>query len=268
MKKIKSDHFEQKSVSSITLCLSVCIVRLFAVKVMRIVAFVILLNCCTDSTRVGINIRCTHIYVGSTPIGKLLTCSDAFSGIEISSHQDTAVENVLHGNGTRVPNSLLRKFDSLVIENSVDLEFMPIGIKSWFCNLKSISITYCGLVQLDKIDMFQFGCDLCSADFEGNRLEYLPKRLFQYNTNLQFINLSDNPIKRISSRFFTNLRSLTCVQQVDLYDCKCIDQGYKRLRDGYMRNYVWKSETCRRGCREREMQHFSNNLCRNWEKCQ
>lgn len=231
---------------------------------MKFISFVILLICCTilsNSTRTGINVRCTHIYTGSTPIGKLLTCFDAFSRIEVASHHETVIENVLYGNGSRVPNSMLREFESLVIENSVDLEYMPITIRSKFCKLKSIAITYCGLLKLDKIDMFQFGCDLYSADFEGNRIDYLPKRLFQFNTNLQYINLSDNPIKRISPRFFTNLRDLLCVKQIDLYDCKCIDQGYKRSKDGYFRNFVWNSRTCRRGCTEI---HFYNtkNLCR------
>lgn len=195
-----------------------------------------------DFTRSDMRVECTYVFQESLPVGELFTCLDAsFSAENIRS--GVKIGDVVYPNNVKVRDT--DKFEYLLIEGSSKLKFMPVGVTRKFPKLKGISIIYCGLVQLERMDLHQFGANLEAIDFRWNNLQSLSADLFEFNQNLKYVKLSENPLKRIPSEFFSNLKSLKNLALIHFYDCECIDQGYSHSEHGDFWKFVWNSEYCR-----------------------
>lgn len=88
------------------------------------------------------------------------------------------------------------RISSKFIENC-DWPLLLNGFNETFMPLNSFNVTNCGLVVLDKLNLWQFREHLIVANFKNNLLTYIMEDLFEYNNNLTYCDFSDNPLAHI-----------------------------------------------------------------------
>lgn len=225
--------------------------------------FCLIFTVICHAVNADMRVECTYVFQESLPVGELFTCLDAsFSADNV--RQGGRIGDVVYANNVKVRD--MDKFEYLLIEGSINLKFMPVGIMRKFAKLKGIAMVYCGLTQLEKTDLHQFTTHLEAIDFRWNFLQALAADVFEYNPNLKYVKLSENPLKTIPAEFFMNLRGLKHLGLIHLYDCECIDQGYSHAEHGDFWKFVWNSEYCRASSRR---SHIPNNYyVDKAEKCQ
>lgn len=93
-------------------------------------------------------------------------------------------------------------------------------------NLTSLDIGYCDLTSLDPL-LFDTLTELTLISLDGNFLQELPAGMMKNSQKLNFINLSNNRLKIISSNSFGYHRQLLTVKfdlnKIDAIDEKFID---------------------------------------------
>lgn len=171
-------------------------------------------------------------------LGYVLRCKT--SNLNISD-SDSLLSLVKHNNKSEITDNY--EIMGLTIHSS-SVKFIPNGIKSLFPNLKALNIGSSGLQCVTKKDLKEFGDFLVNLDLEGNEITSIDADLFDYNTNLIYISLSENAIKHIDTGFFENLRKLNNVERAYFDSAGCMNQEFDTLDDGSMTTFKWKSEKC------------------------
>lgn len=156
-------------------------------------------------------------------------CFSSF--LEIKS-PTTVIMNVFDSAGSEVNTSHVH---SLMIQTSRHtVKFIPARIKHHFPKLNQIEIRHSGLTHLEKNDMRQFGDSLVKASFWHNLLTSLEGDLFDYNTNLELVIFSNNPIKFIGLKFIENFKMN---EKVGLVNCECVlGENFQKCNDLSVRN--------------------------------
>lgn len=127
---------------------------------------------------------------------------------------------------------------------SAKLKFMPDGIKKKIPKLKAFRIMSSGLTYVDSENMKQFGIDLLYMNLKDNKITVLDADLFQYNPNLRFIKLDNNPLKFIGPDFFTNLQFLKQIYSVAMTGCECISQTLQGSDGQRLETFIWIIGKC------------------------
>lgn len=186
-------------------------------------------------------------------LGYVLRCKTGNLNISAS---DSSLSSVKHNNKLEVTDNY--EIIGLTIHSS-SVNFIPNGIKSLFPNLKALNIGSSGLQCVTKKDLKEFGDCLVNLDLEGNKITSIDADLFDDNTNLIYISLSENAIKHIETGFFDNLRKLKNVKRVYFDSAGCMNQEYDTSNDGSMTTFTWKSLKCTDLTAKVETQHLIMN---------
>lgn len=88
------------------------------------------------------------------------------------------------------------------------IHYFPKGIDKIFPHLKSIRIWYVELMEIHQDDLKPFA-ELEMFHPTSNKLEFLEKDLFKYNTKLKSFAADGNPIAYMDPNVFDNLEALT-----------------------------------------------------------
>lgn len=128
----------------------------------------------------------------------------------------------------------MNQFSSLDIVNEFcvatnKIMFLPARINEMFPTLKKFMMIKSGLVHLERDDMRQFGDGLTSANFDGNLLTAIEDDLFEYNPNLEYIGLHNNPLKYINPAIFRNFQKKSKLAWVQIDNSNCINQTSTHL---------------------------------------
>lgn len=182
-----------------------------------------------------------------------------------STSPNSTVSSVVYRNGSDVPN--LDIIGALEISNAAALRFIPTGIKRKFPNLYELAIKYCSLQAVHKSDLKELGSSLVILSLDANRLTAIDAHLFEFNTNLEKISLSFNPIRHINPAFFTNLKNLQNISSIDLRYLSCMNQQFDSSTDHEIELFQWDNLRCFDGTAISDtqcLQCMSNeNLCLN-----
>lgn len=135
----------------------------------------------------------------------------------------TFVRKVVFNNRSEFDTSEIKLMK--IFTKSKSVKFMPAGIKKLFPMLTTIDIQKSGLSHLEKNDMLQFGDALVFANFRMNDLTALEGNLFDYNPNLKYIWLNDNPLKYINPSLFESFKTMKSLEYVSLAKSSCINQS-------------------------------------------
>lgn len=96
-------------------------------------------------------------------------------------------------------------------------EVIPSGFGAVFPNVEFFQIWSAKLKTVSSADIQQF-TKLREIWLYANELEYLESNLFEYNTNVEYINFKNNKIKYIGGNFFEGLPKL---RAASFYDNAC-----------------------------------------------
>ncbi|XP_070491541.1 putative leucine-rich repeat-containing protein DDB_G0290503 [Chironomus tepperi] len=104
---------------------------------------------------------------------------------------------------------------------SVTISYFPRGIDAIFKNLKGIYFNNVGLKEIQQSDLKPFPKLIEFLIQAGNYIEILEEGLFDFNPELEYINLYDTKITHIDPKVFD---SLTKLRQLYLSSNTCINQ--------------------------------------------
>ncbi|KAL7010829.1 hypothetical protein ACKWTF_013964 [Chironomus riparius] len=127
---------------------------------------------------------------------------NAFDGSHVVNHSDYDVS------GLRISSQLCK--------------YVPDGIGDLMPNLKKLQITNSGLLALDNGDLYKFPM-LQYLNVRGNRLVELPGLLFHQNSDIIFVDFSDNFIKFIHPAIFSDFNTL---RYIDFGNNICVQNTY------------------------------------------
>lgn len=106
-------------------------------------------------------------------------------------------------------------------------------------------------------DMKTFGAHLKHLNLHGNEISYLDINLFEFNPLLEFVSLSENPIKHVDPEFKENLRFLN-IPHVELggNNSSCINFYHNSSET---QNLDWNEEKCKN---DDESEDLLKTLCK------
>lgn len=201
------------------------------------------LNCIREPKRIKINCLFMKTIKYSNEVGDIKRC-EADSAIS-STIPETSVTSLLYRNNM-IENET-KEIDGLYIDQA-DVKFIPTGIEVAIKKLKALSIMASGLLIVEKDNLQVFGENLVYVDFQKNQIRFLDANLFDSNTNLKVANFWDNSIGSIQADFFTIIKSLKQLQQLNLGSNKCINQIFQASKKDNesitIENFVWSHENC------------------------
>lgn len=125
---------------------------------------------------------------------------------------------------------------------SESVKFVPADVKKNFPKLRKFEIIHSGLIHLEREDMRQFGSDIISVSFWKNSLTALEGDIFDFNTNLEYIGLDQNPLKFINPALFQSFKRRS-LKLVEIKNSTCIDQVSRKLS-----SVQWKYSKCNDDC--------------------
>jgi hypothetical protein len=88
------------------------------------------------------------------------------------------------------------------------VKFFPRGLTKFFRNIEKVQIYHGKLQEITKEDLKQFGDKLQELWLGYNKIRVIEGDLFEFNPNLEEIDLSDNYIVHIESGAFNGLEKL------------------------------------------------------------
>lgn len=195
---------------------------------------------CSEEDRAEIEIVCEKVdgwkWHG---IGERITCEGDSSISSIFSY--SSVSSVEFSDES--DESKIDQITALSIQDAA-VKFIPSDIKSHFTILQALQIIKCGLLSVNKENMEELGNSLLFLSLSDNKLMSIEADLFEYNPNLKVINLSDNPIRYIDPKFFTNLESLINLEIVQLNDATCMNEEFNASTDLNIAAFKWNNEDC------------------------
>lgn len=167
-----------------------------------------------------IEIVCKEISFASyKSIGNVSTCNCEESLIVSTS--DASMSSVLH----KSVIATVTKIEGLYIDGA-SVKFIPHGIHFFFPILRVLWIRSCGLLSVNKENLKPFGDFLEYLRLEENEITSIDADLFEYNTNLKFIDLSYNPLRFIAVEFIENLMKMKNTARVLLHFAICVNQEF------------------------------------------
>lgn len=157
----------------------------------RLLLFTYLFSIILNTPGAAITFQCTFATGGFGAIGGVYYCSA--SSLKTTSHSE-----VLTGSsGAHLGGYDNNGVRGLNIVGQI-CNFLPLNITATFSNLEAIQVHNSGLQQITKNDLSSFP-KLRGLWLRENSLAVLEKDLFMYNTNLEYIELSDNKIMHIDA---------------------------------------------------------------------
>lgn len=131
-----------------------------------------------------------------------------------------------------------------ILDSSV--KFIPSGIKNHLPKLSVLKIHRSGLLRLKKENLKEFGIELQHLDLWNNEISTIDADLFEYNTNLKYVNLKWNKFRFIAPQFFENLKSFKNLAVVEFNPAGCINQDCLTSTSiGHsMSTFKWNIATC------------------------
>lgn len=150
--------------------------------------------------------------------------------------------NVLDQNGTEFSKAEAYSVETLKICRVPKLMFLPLGIGKKFPNMKVLNVYDCGLTHLGQEDVEPFGANLIEIEIMKTKLTALEGDLFQFNTNLVYLDFSNNHFKFISTQFFEGLNDMESIIEINFRDGDCINEKYDREDLQFLQ---WNSRKCK-----------------------
>lgn len=119
------------------------------------------------------------------------------------------------------------KIESIHITSLSKVMFMPKGFKNEniMPTLKMLLLKEGNLQELKNSDLKQFGDDLIYLNLRGNKISSLDADLFEHNPNLEYVDLSENPLEYIEPGFFKNMRKMKNLAIVRFENAGCMNQA-------------------------------------------
>lgn len=97
---------------------------------------------------------------------------------------------------------------TVFLSNGKIVNYFPKNIKKYFNNVQKILISAANISRLTKQDLQPFGSQLKYFLFADNKLEEVPKDLFDYTPNIEHLQLQTNLIKFVEDGAFSKLQQL------------------------------------------------------------
>lgn len=155
---------------------------------------------------------------------------------------ESTVSSVVYYNKTEVPN--LSIVQSLML-SGVNMNFIPVGIKSKFVNLKALTILSSGLTSVTKNNLREFNLPLEYLSLHDNLLTSIDADLLIFNSNLKVLILTNNPIRVIEPEFFTKLKvAFRNIAFVNLNSLACMKQMFTIEAGHDIKTFVWNNAEC------------------------
>jgi len=148
-------------------------------------------------------------------LGTVYRC-DVPNSVNITSLDAVQVDDI---SGTHVAGYNNDNVEAFDISKRGPIHYFPHGINKFFTNIKGIAIRETGLKEIHQSDLKDFP-KLVELWLYFSDLEILEENLFEFNPNLNLIELSSNKIKHIDPKVFDNLIKL---KTLNLVSNKCID---------------------------------------------
>lgn len=108
------------------------------------------------------------------------------------------------------------------------VKFIPKNLQSNYPKLKLLRFIDQPLNNLESTDLKQFGANLEVFWVSNGRLTFLRKNLFEFNSNLKYIDIRLNKLKYIENGFFDNIVALHQLEAVFMGSNGCIDTAKYR----------------------------------------
>lgn len=137
----------------------------------------------------------------------------------------------------------MKSIEAIHIKRAPNLKFLPFGLKNFLPKLKAIDVQNSGLMHLDQLDMEPFGIDLVYIRFFRTELTYLEGVVFEFNSNLVYVDFGSNPFQHIDLQLFINLKHFRRLEEFSLFNCDCIDKTYRKSAGHDINAFNWSS-TC------------------------
>lgn len=125
--------------------------------------------------------------------------------LNISSKDDRTITEVTGEHFSGKTNSDVKTFYS---DHQI-VKFCPLGLATFFTNLKSFRINAATLSEIHSSDLKQFGDKLTGIHMGNNLIEILEADLFQFNPNLDHISFFNNKMRHVDDGTFRGLPKLT-----------------------------------------------------------
>lgn len=160
----------------------------------NLIIFVALISFCE-----GIDVYC--MYDAKTPYGYRCT---GINSPFITSKEESEVTSVA---GPHLPGKTNDDVKFFEVQDQ-DTIYFPSGLTKYFKNIESIQLASTKLKELTKEDLKEFGGKLKNLWLYDNDITVIQADLFQYNPNLEFINLGDNKVAQVELGAFNGLDKL------------------------------------------------------------
>lgn len=134
----------------------------------------------------------------------------------------TKIDKIVDSSGSEIDTTNIEMLKIRTGKKTV--KFVPAGIKKKFPDLKVFTIENSGLTHLEREDMRQFGADLGFVSFSENSLTALPGNLLEFNPNVKYIYIRQNPLKYIDGALFQHFKSMEKLRTVNFEHCNCISK--------------------------------------------
>lgn len=165
-----------------------------------------------------IRIDCNKIFFGTwSVIGEVVTCEMKQSTF-IVTDKTSVVDKLSFDPGVT----------GIFIGEPSELYSFPTGFKSFFPNVKAISLNEQPMKTIDSNSLKEFGDDLVSFESRFGKISSISRDTFKHNKNLRYIHFKRHPIKFIEPRFFENIIKIESLEEVDMTENLCINQKMSR----------------------------------------
>ncbi|KAL7037948.1 hypothetical protein ACKWTF_009408 [Chironomus riparius] len=162
-------------------------------------------------------IQCEYKYNSWSIAGNLYSCFVS-NGITINSPETANIDLATGSHQSGYINDNLNYFYT----TSVAISYFPRGLDKIFKNLKGIRFDYAGFKEIHQSDLKPFPKLIEFLIIYGSHVEILEEGLFDFNPDLQYLNLQYNKISHIDPKLFD---SLTKLKQLHLTSNFCINKG-------------------------------------------
>ena len=151
----------------------------------------------------SVSFQCQYNLDGWGFLGTLYYCN-IVNAVSITSPDAAQIDSISGTHQFGRDNDNVEAFN---VENKGQINYFPRGLNKFFKNLKAIQIYNNVLKEIHQRDLKDFP-KLMGLSLRTNNLEILEENLFEFNPNLEFIDLWSNKITHIDPHVFSNLIKL------------------------------------------------------------
>lgn len=131
-------------------------------------------------------------------------CCSAGSSFTITSKDDRSITEVI---GTHLPGKTANDVEMFKVLYST-VKYFPLGIEKFFPKVKIVTLNNTKLEEISQEDVRPFGAELISLWLWDNNLKSIDGNLFEFNPNLQKIDLDKNQINYVGHFALSRLKKL------------------------------------------------------------